>query len=333
MTATPNSPSTPPAVLVLGANGRFGCAAAQAFAAAGWRVFAQVRRDAVAEMPESATLVRATLDDTAALAVAAHGATLVVHAISPLYTRSEDALPALRAGLAIAARLGAHFMLPGTVYNFGERMPALLREDTPQHPTQRKGEIRVEMEAMMARHSAATGLRSSVLRAGDFFGSGTGGWLDQAIVKSLRDGKLVYPGALDIPHAWAYLPDLARAMVAVAGHRSTGGFENWHFAGHTLTGRELLDGLEVAAASLGLRPVGGLRRGRLWWPPMHAIGLFVPMLRELARMSYLWRVPHALDGQRLAALPGVRSTPLPTALRQSLIELGMAQANRAIVPA
>ena len=32
-------------VLVLGANGRFGLAATRAFAAAGWRVLAQVRRE------------------------------------------------------------------------------------------------------------------------------------------------------------------------------------------------------------------------------------------------------------------------------------------------
>ena len=33
-----------PTVLVLGANGRFGAAAVNAFAAAGWRVLAQLRR-------------------------------------------------------------------------------------------------------------------------------------------------------------------------------------------------------------------------------------------------------------------------------------------------
>ncbi len=57
------------------------------------------------------------------------------------------------------------------------------------------------------------------------------------------------------------------------------------------------------------------------------------MWRELARMSYLWRVPHALDGRRLAAQYGLRQTPLPQALRAALIELGLADANRAIVTA
>lgn len=42
---TPSNPSVARcSVLVLGANGRFGAAAAQAFRDAGWRVMAQVRR-------------------------------------------------------------------------------------------------------------------------------------------------------------------------------------------------------------------------------------------------------------------------------------------------
>jgi hypothetical protein len=48
------------------------------------------------------------------------------------------------------------------------------------------------------------------------------------------------------------------------------------------------------------------------------------MGRELARMSYLWRVPHALDGSALARLTGpLPATPVAAALRQSLVELGL----------
>ena len=112
-------------------------------------------------------------------------------------------------------RLNATFMLPGNVYNYGEPMPAVLAQDTVQHPTTRKGRIRCEIEALLAQR-AARGLDGVVIRAGDFFGGGTGSWLDLVITKSLGAGKLVYPGPLDRPHAWAYLPDLARAFVAAA---------------------------------------------------------------------------------------------------------------------
>ena len=334
--ATPATSATSahrPAVLILGANGRLGCAAAQAFDAAGWRVLAQVRRDVSADLPAGATPLRQLLDDAAALAGAAGNASVVVHAVNPPYTRWDaEALPALRAGLEVAERLGAHFMLPGNVYNFGAGMPAVLHEDTPQRPTTRKGEIRVQMEALMAQRTAAGRFTASVVRAGDFFGAGTGNWFDQAIVKSLRAGKLVYPGPLDLPHAWAYLPDLARAFVRVVQQPAPAAFSTWHFEGHTLTGAQLLDALEAVAQELQLVPLNrqaaGLRRGSLPWGLIGAMGLVVPTWRELARMAYLWRVPHALDGRRLAALPGgaLQATPLRTALRASLLALGLGPA-------
>ena len=330
-------PPSRPAVLILGANGRLGCAAAHAFDAAGWRVLAQLRREPSPDLPAGVTPVRATLSDIAAIHTAAAGASVLVHAVNPPYTRWDaEALPALRAALDVAQRLGAHLMLPGNVYNFGAAMPALLSEDTPQQPSTRKGEIRLQMEALMAQRASSGGFTASVLRAGDFFGAGTGNWFDQAIVKSLRAGKLVYPGKLDVPHAFAYLPDLARAFVRVAAHLQTQPraqalaqpFRSWHFEGHTLTGAELLAAIEVAANELGIAPSQGFRRGGLPWGVIRAIGLVVPQWRELARMAYLWRVPHALDGRRLAALPGAAqpATPLAVAVRESLLALGFATA-------
>jgi len=309
-----------PTVLVLGANGRLGHAAVQAFATAGWRVLAQARQ-APARLPAGATPLVHALDDADALVAAAAGARAVVYAVNPLYTRwSRDMMPLARQGMAVAERLDALFMLPGNVYAFGERMPALLREDTPERPTTTKGRQRAELEATMA---ARPGLRSVVIRAGDFFGAGRGTWFDLAIAKSLTAGKLVYPGPLDVPHAWAYLPDLARAFVAVA-ERDDGrvAHRRLHFAGHTVTGRELLAGVECAAADVGVVPVGGWRHAAMPWGLIRAGGLLLPMWRELAAMSYLWRVPHGLDGSALQAAVGtLPATPLNEALRCTLQDL------------
>ncbi|MBC7941409.1 MAG: epimerase [Chitinophagaceae bacterium] len=249
----------------------------------------------------------------------------LVHAVNPAYTRWDaEALPALQAGLRLARHAKAHFMLPGNVYNFGEAMPPLLAEDTPFRPSNAKGRLRVEMEAQAARAAQEGAFTASVIRSGDFLGPGTGAWLDQAIVKSLRAGKLVYPGPLHLPHAWAYLPDLARAFVRVAPLANAQTFQNWHFEGYTLTGAELLDAIEAAAGSLGAAPASGFHRGGMPWGLIAAIGLVYPLWRELAGMSYLWRVPHALEGRHLAALmagsPAV--TPLPLALRDCLSALG-----------
>lgn len=322
-----------PTVLILGAAGRFGQAAAHAFARAGWRVLAQVR--AAGRAPAGSHELVLPIADTPALARAAAGASVVIHGINPLYHRwDEEALPALHQGLAVARTLGARFVLPGNVYGFGSTMPALLREDTPERPDTAHGRIRVAMEdAMRAAVGVPDGgLRCTVIRAGDFFGCGTGSWLDQAVAKDITRGRLVYPGPRDLPHAWAYLPDLAAAFVAVAGRADAPAFERLHFAGHTLTGDAFLAALDEAAARLGLRPARGFRVGGLPWALIGAVGLVHKPWRELARMSYLWRVPHALDGSRLARVALLPpATPLIEALTQSLLDLG--HAPRGLQPA
>lgn len=180
-------------------------------------------------------------------------------------------------------------------------------------------------EELQAR--ATEGLRSVVIRAGDFFGSGTGSWLDLVIVKSLRKGKLVYPGPTDRPHAWAYLPDLARTFVAVAETPGLADFERLHFAGHTLTGAELLRAIEGAAEASGIRPAGGWRHGGMPWPLLRAGGIVMPMWREIAEMAYLWQLPHALDGSRLRQTVGeLPGTPIDDALGRALVELGLIEA-------
>ena len=316
------------AVVILGANGRFGLAAAQAFDAAGWRVIASVRREAAPGMPAGARIVTTPIEDTDALAREASGVTVLVHALNPPYDRwPQRLMPMARAGMDLAERLDARFMLPGNVYNYGKGMPALLMPDATQGATTRKGRLRIELEDELQQRCLDSRLRVTILRAGDYFGGGTGSWLDLVILKSIRSGKLVYPGPKDVPHAWAYLPDLARAFVDLANRPESEApdFERLHFPGHTLTGSELLEGLEQAAGALGLHPGGGWRRGGVPWGLLRLGGLFVPMLREISEMSYLWRVPHALDGHALEQAIGPATvTPLQDALRQSLVDLGYA---------
>lgn len=324
------TPSPPSTVLILGANGRLGSAAVQAFASAGWRVLAQVRRAPAKPMPRGAIALAVPLHDVDAWAAAAARASVVLYAVNPPYTQWEsDLLPLQQMGLQIARRLGALFMLPGNVYNFGASMPASLKTSTPEKPSTANGRLRCQMEAELRAAATSWGQRSVVLRAGDFFGAGTGSWLDLSIAKGLAHGKLVYPGPLDVPHAWAYLPDLARAFVAVAAANPVTHppMRTLHFAGHTLTGAQLLQAAQTAAGDIGLHPANGWRHGGLPWGVIRVGGLLRPMWRETARLRYLWQVPHALDGTSLAAAVGrLPATPIVAALRQSFIDLGFAPA-------
>jgi len=320
-------------VLVLGARGRLGGAVAQAFAAAGWRVLAQ--RRAGGKFPAAVAgieWVEAEAGDTAALVRAAAGARVVVHAMNPAYTAKAwrtEAPAMMQAAIDTAAALGALLMFPGNVYNYGAGMPALLTPDTPQRPSTGKGRIRVDLEQQLAQATRALGLQAVVIRAGDFFGAGSGSWLDQVIVKKLPQGRVTWPGTLDAPHAWACLPDWAQAFVSVAETTpaQTGGrFDCLHFAGHTVTGQDWLAALTEVAWEQGWLPAGGaLRTGKLPWGMMRLVSLFNPTVASLLEMRYLWDVPHALDGAALAQRIGAEpQTPFLDAVRAAITQLDLA---------
>lgn len=280
-------------VLILGGNGRFGRHASEAFIAAGWKL-RQFDRDH---------------DD---LETAMQGADVVVNAWNPPgYHLWGDALVARHAAVAAAARhSGATVILPGNVYVFGPAAPMPWRADTPHLADNALARIRKRIEAAYRDSGAQT----IILRCGDFIdGATTGNWFESHIVATVDKGFIRYPGNPTVPHAWAWLPDAARAAVALAEARTRlAAFEDVPFEGYTLSGNEL-------AAAIGRvlgRPVA-VKPFR--WGPIRALKPFMPALKGVFEMRYLWSLPHRLDGARLAELlPDFAPKSMDEALRIAL---------------
>lgn len=307
-------------VLVLGARGRFGNAVSRAFAAAGWRVHAQVRRPDAGFAHPAVREVAIPLTDPVALAAAAPGARVVVHALNPPYAHWAREVPALgEAALAVATALNARLMLPGNVYNFGDPIPARLLESTPFAPNHGKARLRCDLESRLRQ---CAGVRSVVVRGGDFFGAGRGSWIDQVILARLARGRIVYPGPLDVCHAWAYLPDYARTFVALAAREaSLPPHARLHFPGHAVTGRQFVAAFDRAAGELGILAAPARLAG-LPWQAMRAFGLVSANFREIVRMRYLWDQPHELISDALpAAIGEVPATPLDVAALHTVADL------------
>ena len=303
-------------VMVLGANGRLGRALVLAFAAAGWRVIAQLRRAPRAPLPAGVQVVEADALDVPRLTAAGQGVDLIINALNPDYTRWATLLPPITAAvIALALATGATLMMAGNVYNFGRQMPPLLNETTPFVANHPKAAQRIALEAALARAAALHGVRSIVIRAGDFLGD-AGTWLDLAMATGLAKGRFTQMGPADLPHAWAWLPDLAQVFVAVAGRRADlAPHTVLHHAGLTLTGAELQAAVEAA---LG-RPLQ--RRAFPWWT-LRLAAPVVPMFRALLEMRHLWQRPHRLDDARLRTLLGtLPATPLPAVVAQALAAL------------
>ena len=311
--------------LIIGAGGGIGSAAARALVAHGWGVRGLVRDPARARRGFGSSPIEWIAGDamrTGALTAAAKDASAILHAAHPPGYRNWRglALPMLANAVAAARASGARLVLPGTVYNYGPDAGPVVDERTPQHPLTRKGRIRVEMEEMMAA-AAATGVRSLVLRAGDFFGpQAPSSWFSAAMVRPGQPVRFViYPGKQGVGHAFAYLPDLAEAMARLlAIEARLPVFETVHFAGHWLA-----DGGEIARA---IRRAAGVPRAPILPFPAALLYLAAPFnrtFREMIEMRYLWREPLRLDNRKLEALIGPEPhTPLDDAVLQSLVGLG-----------
>jgi nucleoside-diphosphate-sugar epimerase len=291
-----------------------------AFAAAGWQVTAQLRRAPRQPLPAGVRPLECDALDLPALTEAARaggGLQVIVNALNPDYTQWARLLPPITAAtIALAAATGATLMLPGNVYNYGNQLPAVLGDDTPFAATHPKAAQRIALEQALADAAHTQGVRSIVIRAGDFLGD-AGTWVDLAMAKGLARGRFTQMGPADQAHAWAYLPDLALTFVRVAEQSGRlPAFATLHFQGHTLTLGDWLAGLQTSA--------GPLRTQALPWPLLRVLGLVSPTLRSLCQMRYLWRQPHRLDNTALRALIGAEPhTPWNTALRQSLQALGL----------
>ncbi|WP_157016544.1 NmrA family NAD(P)-binding protein [Mesorhizobium xinjiangense] len=311
--------------IVLGAAGRVGDAAARAFIKRGWRVKGAARGAKAATLAPGVEAVQVDAFDRIGLIKACEGADVIVNALNPQYTEwRETVLPMAENVAAAAQATGATHMLPGNVYNFGHAVHPGMKEDAPQVASTEKAEIRIAMENLFAEQAEKAGVQTLILRAGDFYG-GTRpqAWLDLVILSKLDKDVLVWPGPMDLPHAFAYLPDLGEAFALLAERRAEcADFDSYHFAGHTLTGEEMKRAVEQAVG----RPLA--KRG-VSWPFWRTAGLFVPMMREIAIMSYLWRIGHSLDGTKLANLLGtVPETDPVEALCQAISDLKLDGAYR-----
>ena len=303
--------------LVLGATGGVGGEVARALLARGWRVRALARAPRAApgldvEWLQGDAMRRADV------VAAARGVALIVHAVNPPGYRDWDTLvlPMIDNSIAAARVSGARILLPGTIYNYGAGTAQRLGEDTAQQPSSRKGALRVRMEERL-REAAAQGVRSLVVRAGDFFGPRPGNnWFSQGLVKPGQPLRAItYPGAPGVGHAWAYLPDLADTMIRLVEQEDRlGVFETFHFAGHfDGDGTRMVEAIRRAAGDPAL-PVR-----RLPWWALRLLAPFVPLFREMAEMRYLWRQPFELDNAKLLRFLGSEThTPLDEAVGAAL---------------
>jgi nucleoside-diphosphate-sugar epimerase len=308
--------------LIIGITGSLGREVAGALIRRGWQVRALHRDPAAAAasgtLPNSVQWLKGDAMRSSDVIEAAQGTALIVHAANPPNYRNWRglALPMLDNTIAAARSSNARILLPATIYNFGAEAPRVLTENSPQIPTTRKGQVRVEMELMLQKASLY-GVRSIVVRAGDFFGPGAGNsWLTRGMIRPHgRVRSVFYPGPSDAGHSWAYLPDLAETMVRLTEcEPPMRDYEVFHFRGHWLE-----RGATMAEEACRVRGISSRRIKPFRWWAIKLASPFVNACHEMLEMRYLWQLPLELDNSKLRARIGTEPhTPIEAALAATL---------------
>lgn len=230
--------------------------------------------------------------DTPSLVRIAEGATAIYHCACPPYNRwTRDWPPLASSVFAAAEASGAVLVLLSNLYGYGQ-VNGKITEDLPLAATGGKGRTRATIWQQARTLHEQGRIRVTEARASDFFGPGVtdGGHLAARVIPRLLRGQPVQTlGDPDAPHSWAYVPDVARAVVRLASEERAWG-RAWHVpTAPPLSVRAMIDKLaqyaHVTAVPVWRMPTALVR----------VASLFSPLLRELQEVLYQFDRPFVVD--------------------------------------
>ncbi|MGZ3504417.1 MAG: NAD-dependent epimerase/dehydratase family protein [Vulcanimicrobiaceae bacterium] len=305
-------------VALFGATGAIGSSMAAALRAAGreYRVVGRSRSSLEREFGGDplAEIVTWNPGDPDSVRAAATGIETIVYLVGVPYTDFAQHPVVVKQTLdgAIAAGV-SNMLLIGTVYPYGMPQTTPLREDHPRNPHTFKGKMRKAQEDLLLDADAAGRIHGAVLRLPDFYGPNVAGsFMRSTFQAAASGGKAQLIGPIDTPHEFVFVPDVGPVVVRLIDRPAAWGHV-WHFGGAgTITQRDFA--LRVFSQA-GRKPRFMVVNKFM----LRAIGVFVPLVRELVEMNYLQTNPVIMNDDALRALLGeVHKTSYDEGIRQSL---------------
>lgn len=308
-------PASDDALHVVFGTGQVGLALATRLAERGLAVRA-VSRKRPATLAEGVDWRAADATDAEAAKDAAKGAAVVYQCLNAPYTKWPKLFPPLQRNvLAAAESADALLVAIENVYGYGygPLNGKAMTEDLPLSAATSKGHTRAAMSEELLAAAEAGNVRIAIGRASDFFGPGvTQSTLGAHVFGNAIAGKRAdFIGNPHLLHTYSYVPDIATGLATLGTDARAVG-QVWHLPGpETVTTQALLD---LIARDVS-HPVGVRNLPRF---ALRALGLVNPLMRELAEMSYEFEQPFVLDTSKYEATFGRATTPLATAVADTI---------------
>jgi nucleoside-diphosphate-sugar epimerase len=291
--------------VIVGA-GPVGTATATVLAERGERVRVLTRRGGGPQHP-AIERIAADATDADRLAALASGAAALYNCANPPYHQWFTDWPPLATALLTAAeRSGAVLATASNLYGYGP-VDAPITPSTPLAATHPKLKLRAQMWLDAEAAHQAGRIRATEVRASDYIEANS--IFSIVLAKPLLAGKRAYvPAALDVPHSWTSITDVATTLITAA---TTG--QGWGRAwlvptNPPLTVREISARFTTLAGALAPKLTS------LPYPVLWTSGLFSPTLRELRITNYQWTRPFVVDSTYTEQTLGLTPTPIDQAL-------------------
>jgi nucleoside-diphosphate-sugar epimerase len=255
-----------------------------------------VTRSGRASVPDGVGLMAADISDPDQAIRACADANIVYSCVGLSYQGWPEKWPPMMAGMLDgAAAAGARFVFMDNCYMYGP-VDVPMTEDLPLTDYGNKPATRSKITRMWQEADQAGRVEAAAVRASDFYGPGVSlAALGDLSIGRLAKGKSAQVvGDPDQPHSFAYVPDIARALVSVGDADDAMG-QAWNVPNAPdMTMRQVL---QMFAEALG-RPLKVQTMPKQLMP---VLGLFNADVRELKEMLYQWERPFHVDASKFTS--------------------------------
>ena len=200
----------------------------------------------------------------------------------------------MRNVIAACKEIKAKLVFFDNVYMYG-KVDGPITENTPYKPISEKGKVRAAVAELLEKEMNTGNLKALIARSVDFYGPGVTDKSAASVLvfSNMQKGKKAqwFINA-DVPRAYSYTPDAARALYLLANNEAAYG-QVWHLPTPTqaLTGREF-----ISIAAKYMHTSSKVTVLPKWL--LKVMGWFSPFLKELYEMKYQDEFPFTFDSSK-----------------------------------
>ena len=227
----------------------------------------------------------------------------------------QDKWPRLmRATIDACIKHNAKLVFFDNVYMYDKKAIPNMTEESPLNPCSKKGMVRHEIAEMLMKDVKSGKLQGLIARSADFYGPNNDkSFVTEVVYKNLKKGKtanwFINP---NFKHSLTYTPDAAKAT-ALLGNTAEAYNQVWHLPTYKqpLTGKEIVS--HFAKAMNAKDKVSALPTWLL-----KALGLFIPIMKELPEMMYQYEQDYIFDSSKFDKKFNFNTTSYTEGIRQTV---------------